>query len=153
MKPYVHAKSSAARYGGVPEDYLDIHDYMDSSKAAMADVRHRAVFHSAFGIFIVERVFGTTRTNSIGKVYSVRDIAEQHVQEDLGFIPSLEHWFKNTPIEDWMMGRNKGVASTKKFIPMDTGPEIPELASPIAPEDIYIDGQFNVFKSKGTYYD
>lgn len=134
----------------------------------MADVRHRAVFHSAFGIFIVERVFGTTRTNSIGKVYSVRDIAEQHVQEDLGFIPSLEQWFKNMPIEDWMMGRNKGVASTKKFIPMDTGPETPELEklyeeantdgvtpipSPIAPEDIYIDGQFNVFKSKGTYYD
>lgn len=84
MKPFIHAKASAKRYGGEPKDYLAIHDFMDSSKAALADVRHRAVFHSAFGIFIVEKVFGTNITNSEGKLVSVRDIAEDHVREDLG---------------------------------------------------------------------
>lgn len=34
MIPYIHAELSAKRFGGVPEDYLDIHELMDSSKAA-----------------------------------------------------------------------------------------------------------------------
>src|SRR5438270_726074 len=106
-KPLIHAVSSAHKHGGEPEEYLAIHDFMDSTKSACADVRHRAVFHSAFGIFVVERVFGTYFTNSAGKKVSVRDIAEQHVQEDLGFIPSLEHWLKNMPIENWMMGKGR----------------------------------------------
>lgn len=102
MKPFLHAKSSAAKYGGIPEDYLFIHDFMDSTKAALADVRHRAVLHSAFGIFLVEKVFGTTFINSVGKDICVRDIAEQHVVEDLGFIPTMEHWLRNMRIEPWM---------------------------------------------------
>ena len=107
MKPYLHARSSARKHGGKPEDYLDIHDYMDSSKASLPDVRHRAVFHSALGCYIVERIFGTTRENSDGRSYSTRDIAEQHIIEDLGFIPTLEKWFENMPIDQWMGGRRK----------------------------------------------
>lgn len=104
-KPYIHARSSARRFGGIPEDYMDIHNLMDDSKSSVADVRHRAVFHSAYGIFIVEKMFGATRENADGKTYSVRDIAEQHVLEDLGFIPSLEQWLKDMPIEPWMQGK------------------------------------------------
>jgi hypothetical protein len=120
MKPYIHAKSSAAKYGGQPEDYLVVHDLMDSSKAALADVRHRALFHSAFGIFMVEKIIGTTLTNSDGRKVSVRDIAEQHVMEDLGFIPTVETWFKNMSIEPWMHGavHKRG---TVKHIPMNDG--------------------------------
>lgn len=102
MKPHVHAKNSAKVFGGVPEDYQAIHDFFDSSKQACPDMRHRAVFHSAFGIFVLERVFGTTITNSAGKVVSVRSIGEQHVLDDLGFIPTLERWLQHLPIESWM---------------------------------------------------
>jgi hypothetical protein len=102
MKPYIHAKSSARKFGGVPEDYLDIHDFMDSTKSAEPTVKHRAVLHSAFGCFIVERVFGHSRINSDGKEYSPRDVAEQHCIEDLGTIPTLERWLDNLPIEPWM---------------------------------------------------
>lgn len=101
-KPYLHAKSSAKKWGGIPEDYLPIHDKMDSTKSAEASVRHRAVFHSAFGIFIMEDIFGTNILNSDGKLVSVRDIAEQHVLEDLGWIPSLSDWMKDLPISSWM---------------------------------------------------
>ena len=104
MKPWIHAKSSAIKFGGVPKDYLPIHDFMDSSKSAHADVRHRCVLHSAFGIYIVEKVFGTNITNSKGKDVSVRDIAEQHVLEDLGTIPSLGDWLKEMKLETWMGG-------------------------------------------------
>ena len=105
MKPIIHARSSAKKYGGVPEDYLDIHDFMDSSKAALADVRHRAILHSSFGCFIVEKVFGHERLNSDNRRYSVRDVAEDHIIEDLTFIPSLDRWLSGLPLEEWMAGR------------------------------------------------
>ena len=109
MKPLIHAKISVKKYGGVVEDYLEIHNFFDSSKAAFPDVRHRAILHSSFGIFLLEKVFGTYITNSEGKDISVRDLGENHVIQDMGFIPTLDRWFRNMPIEDWMMGKMKRV--------------------------------------------
>lgn len=110
MKPYLHAKASVKKFQGRVSDYLPIHDFIDSSKSAHATMKHRAVFHNAFGIYIVERVFGTTITNSDGKVVSVRDIAENHVKEDMGGrIPSLDEWLKEMPIKEWMGGRPKKI--------------------------------------------
>jgi hypothetical protein len=40
-KPYYHALSSAKKYGGEWQDYMEIHELMDSSKAAFPDNRHR----------------------------------------------------------------------------------------------------------------
>lgn len=99
MKPLVHARASVRRYGGTVEDYLPIHDFFDSTKAAWADTRHRAVLHSTFGIFLVERIFGTYITNSDGRQVSVRDVGEDHVVEDCGFIPTIERWFRDLPVE------------------------------------------------------
>lgn len=93
MKPHLHANSSVRKWGGRREDYQPIHDFFDSTKAALPDMRHRAVLHNAFGIFLAERVFGTLITNSDGREVSVRDIGEQHVLEDLGTIPTLEASF------------------------------------------------------------
>ena len=118
MKPLIHAKNSAKKHGGKWEDYIEIHNFMDSSKAACASMHHRAIFHSAFGIFIVEKTFGVTLKNSDGKLVSVRDLAEDHVIEDLGFIPSLDHWLNNMTSQDWMFGgRRKEVKD--KFIKID----------------------------------
>lgn len=107
VKPYLHAKSSAKKYGGVPADYLPIHDFMDSSKACHASVKHRAILHNSFGIFLAERVFGHNITNSDGKEVSVRDVAEQHVIEDLGAIPSLDDWLECMELQEWMGGPSK----------------------------------------------
>jgi hypothetical protein len=119
MKPWLHAMSSARKYGGAAEDYLAIHDFMDSTKAAVPDVRHRAVLHSAFGIFLVEKVFGTV-ISAGGKRVSVRDIAEDHVMEDIGFIPTMEHWVRNMRIEPWMSGKVR-LRGRKRQIPMSGG--------------------------------
>ena len=70
--PYHHALSSARKHGGRPEDYQPIHDWFDESKAFLPDFRHRALRHHAEGIFLCERVFGTTITNSDGKEVPVR---------------------------------------------------------------------------------
>lgn len=109
MKPLIHANLSAKKYGGNPDDYLPIHNFIDHSKAAMPDVRHRAVLHSAFGCYIAEQVFGTYIINSNDKKISVRDLAEEHIIQDLGFIPTMEHWLKQLPIEPWMSGKMKRV--------------------------------------------
>jgi len=61
-KPLIHAQSSARKFGGQPEDYLEIHDFLDSSKAVFPDNRHRALTHNSWFIFVVERVFGHTIT-------------------------------------------------------------------------------------------
>lgn len=107
MKPHLHANISAKQHGGKPEDYMAIHEFIDHSKAAVADVRHRAMLHSAWGIYVVSQVFGNLITNSDGKTVSVRDIAEEHVIQDLGFIPTMEDWLKTMPIEPWMSGTRK----------------------------------------------
>ena len=115
MKPAIHAKNSVQKYGGVIADYMPIHDMIDSSKSAHATIKHRAVMHSAFGIYLVERVFTHALTNSDGKIVQVRDVAEDHVLEDLGKIPSLDDWLKNMPIEAWMGGPSR----KHKFIRID----------------------------------
>ncbi len=102
MKPFNHARGSVKRYGGTVEDYLPIHTLIDEPKGAMADVRHRAILHNSFGPFLVERVFGYYITNADGKRVPVRQIAEDHIVEDLGRIPSVEEWLRELPVRDWM---------------------------------------------------
>lgn len=104
MKPFLHTRGSVKRWGGVASDYLPIHDFIDSTKIAMPDLRHRAVLHNAFGCFLVERIFGHTIVNSDGKEVSTRDIAENHIIEDLGFLPSLEDWLDELPQSKWHGG-------------------------------------------------
>jgi hypothetical protein len=112
--PYYHAKSSAALFGGKPEDYLDIHNWFDATKESFADCRHRAVRHHAEGIFECERVFGVTLTNSDNKQVPVRYIGEQHVMEDCGRIPSLADWLSRIQPEVWMNRASKVGAHARR---------------------------------------
>lgn len=109
MKPFIHARNSAKRYGGVPEDYLFIHNWMDSTKAATAKYYHRAILHNSFGIFLAEQLFGVTMVNSDNKTVSIRDLAEDHVKEDCaGRIPTIDEWFQDTgEPKPWMIGRGQ----------------------------------------------
>ena len=101
--PWHHAVSSARKLGGTPEDYLAVHEWFDASKAHHADFRHRALRHHTAGIFECEAAFGTTIENSEGRAIPVRWIAEQHVVEDLGFIPSVSEWLSAIESQPWMM--------------------------------------------------
>jgi hypothetical protein len=105
MHPFHHALSSVRKFGGQPSDYQAIHDWFDESKMFFADYRHRALRHHAEGIYMAERIFGTTITNSDGKTVPVRYIGEQHVKEDLGRIPSVQDWFSKIEGERWMRPR------------------------------------------------
>lgn len=119
MKPWDHAKRSVHLFGGCLEDYLPIHDFFDLSKEHWADMRHRAILHNSFGIFLCEKVLGHTITNSDGKTVHVRSVAEQHVLDDLGFIPHIGKYLKHMALTDWMMGARRGEQKVRK-IRLDT---------------------------------
>lgn len=104
MKPFLHGRVSVKKWGGRPEDYQAIHDFLDESKAHFADMRHRALLHNTWGIYLCERMFGINIRNSDNRLVSVRDIAEQHILDDMGRIPSLQDYFQGMPMYDWLGG-------------------------------------------------
>ena len=124
--PYHHALRSAKLFGGTPNDYLAIHNWFDESKAHMPDLRHRALRHHSEGIFLCERIFGVTVPNADGKRVPVRLVGEQHVKDDLGWIPTVKDWLEDLSLKPWM-GRTP-------FRPSRDGiPEAPEADPAPAP--------------------
>jgi hypothetical protein len=112
--PIKHSENAVKKWGGVMEDYLPIHSWFDESKALIADWRHRALRHHSQGIFDCEKLFGQYIVNSDGKKVPVRYIGEQHVIEDLGFIPTFQDYLECMILEDWM-----GKMSTHRRIKND----------------------------------
>ena len=117
MKPFHHANIDVKSFGGAIEDYLDIHEFIDSSYHVLPDIRHRALLHNQFGLMLVERLFGHYRINSAGKKYSPRAVAENHILADLWFIPTAEQYFNNMTVQKWMSGTKK----TTRKIPFNKG--------------------------------
>lgn len=107
-KPWIHSLECAKKFGGKPEDYMDLNSFLDSSKGTVADSRHRALTHTSWFISVViPRVFGETAINSDGKVYSTRDVAECHVISDYkGFIPSAQDFLAEMEYQSWMNNGN-----------------------------------------------
>jgi hypothetical protein len=105
-KPWIHSMSSAKQFGGDPEDYLEIHEFMDSSKSVIADNRHRALTHNSWFVgTVLPRVFGEVfERRSDGKKISTRDIGEQHCLEDFAgrFIPTPQDYIEGMEMKEWM---------------------------------------------------
>jgi len=67
------------------------------------------MFHHAAGIWLSETLFGPTITLSTGTdQFPPARVGEQHVREDLGFIPSFTDWVKAIRPEAWM-GRTEKI--------------------------------------------
>jgi hypothetical protein len=124
--PHIHAKSSVKLFGGKPEDYIELHNWFDDSKAFLGDMRHRALKHHTAGIYEAERLFGEKFTNSDGKIVYTRYVGEQHVREDMGFLPTLEDWFENMELQDWMMNRDRRIREFGKGLPKSLRQKIRE---------------------------
>jgi len=106
MNSWHHALSAARKWCGEPEDYLPIETFIDSSKEIIGDSRHRSIYHHTAGVFLCERVFGPTL--KVGrKLVPVRLIAERHIIEDLGWLPSPVDYIKGMPLQPWMSGAQR----------------------------------------------
>ena len=107
--PLIHSKSSVKRWGGKVEDYLAIHELIDSPKATMNNNSSRCLTHNTwFAYTIVPKIFGYNITNSSGKSVDVVDIAMLHIAEDfrMKFVPTPQDYLKHLVVQDWF---NNGV--------------------------------------------
>lgn len=115
MNSFHHAQSSARRYGGDPTLYLPIHEFIDGSKRIIGDSRHRSLYHHTEGVWLCQRIFGVTldvpKTHTTVRV-PVRLIAEQHILEDLGWLPSPADYTNGMTLKPWMSG------SQRKTVPL-----------------------------------
>jgi hypothetical protein len=92
MKPLQHAQISRKTHGGKWQDYIAVHSFLDSSKAACAHFKHRFLLHHREGIELGVRIFGGNVVNSENKAIETRRILTEHLIEDVGRIVSVEDW-------------------------------------------------------------
>lgn len=105
MTPMYHAISSAKKWGGDYNDYIEIHAKMDCSKAYLSDNRHRALTHHMFWVLeVMVPMYGHVIINSANKKVSVKDICERHILEDYKtkFIPTAQDFLENIEWKSWM---------------------------------------------------
>ena len=115
--PQFHAESSAKKYGGHWSEFIDIHEFMDSSKAAVSNNLHRTLTHNSwFVVHVLPKVFGDieivdgkalrtgTRLLSTGRRVPIKDIGEQHILEDfkMQFIPTPQDYLEHMEMQGWM---------------------------------------------------
>ena len=116
----IHSLSSVKRWGGKVEDYLAIHELIDSPKATMNNNSARVLTHNTwFAYTIVPKIFGYNIVNSAGKRVDVVDIAMLHIAEDfqMKFVPTPQDYLKHLEVQAWM---NNGV----KVLDSDDAKEI-----------------------------
>ena len=95
MKPLQHAQISEKTYGGKWSDYIAIHSFLDSSKAASAHFKHRFFLHHAEGIELAVRIFGETVTNSENRKIPIKKLLTDHLIEDVGRVVTIEDWARD----------------------------------------------------------
>ena len=95
MKPLGHAQISQKTHGGKWQDYIDVHNFLDSSKAACAHFKHRFLLHHIEGIELAVRIFGETVTNSENRTIPTKKLLTDHLIEDVGSIVTVEDWARD----------------------------------------------------------
>lgn len=117
MNSYYHAVSSVKKWGGTTDDYIDVHEFIDSSKKIIGDVRHRSLYHHTEGVWLCQRIFGRVITLEGGRAVPVRLVAERHIQEDLGWLPSPKDYIDGMVLKQWMGGAVKTEHSLTEIFP------------------------------------
>jgi hypothetical protein len=110
--PMIHAKSSVKRWGGSVEDYIPIHELIDSPKATMNNNSSRMLTHNTwFAYTIIPKVFGYNIVNSDGKSVDTVDIAMLHIAEDfrMKFVPTPQDYLKHLEVQSWMCNGVKDI--------------------------------------------
>lgn len=105
--PQVHARSSARKFGGIWQNYIEIHAFLDSSKLHYAKATHRALLHHEFGKKLAVDVFYQEYITQ-NRIYNdggdgkqfYESVVEQHFAEDFNrFVPTVEIWFESSDAE------------------------------------------------------
>lgn len=110
MNSWHHAVSASRKWGGTPDDYIEVEEFIDSSKKIIGDSRHRSIYHHTEGVWLCQAIFG--RTLAVQKEHTevlvpVRLVAERHILEDLGWLPSPKDYIDGMTLKPWMSGATR----------------------------------------------
>ncbi|EXL04892.1 DUF6915 family protein [Aquamicrobium defluvii] len=97
------ANASAARFGGDSSAYLELHAWFMETRNWSDGPEHLVFRHHAFGIFEAEARFGPVIALDNGKAVPTRVVAERHVQQVLGRVPSATDFLRRIKGERWML--------------------------------------------------
>jgi hypothetical protein len=113
------AEGLAARWGGLPDDYLALIDFFDKPSEFAPDSPDAAamITHNTFGIFLAEELLGTvitvTEANDSSKfpqIISTRSAAEDLVYVRVGSIPPAGNLAAHARLKLWMRGTEVSAA-------------------------------------------
>lgn len=97
--PQVHARSSARKFGGRWQEFIEVHSFMDSSKLHFAKATHRALLHHEYGVELAIGIFGDCGRLP-GTLAAIKDIVSQHLAEDFTKeVPTVADWFADSTFE------------------------------------------------------
>ncbi|PHN03478.1 hypothetical protein CRP01_26100 [Flavilitoribacter nigricans DSM 23189 = NBRC 102662] len=145
MNIWVHSQLSAKKFGGPPEVYYPIHKFLDASKLFYFHIKHRILLHHTYGIELCIRRFGDYLEVETGRQVLVRDIAAEHIREDLGGkIPTLFDWFGNNKTLDGLTIHQPDVENPE----MQDFIDHPFLISGLAISRIITCSDFGVYLAK-----
>lgn len=122
--PLVHAERSTKKWGGTAQDYLPLHQWFDATKGHLPDNRHRMLLHNSIGMLLAEQVFGPSLQSSDGRRVFTRDLAAQHILEDLGFIPTVAECLAELPLRPWMASSRSLLAKSPTLRSLSCPPEL-----------------------------
>jgi hypothetical protein len=96
------AARSRVRFGGAIENFRPLHEWFLETRHWMPDRRHLILRHHAFGIFEAETRFGIVLRLSNGTSVPTRIVAERHVREVMGSIPTTSAMLQLIRPQKWM---------------------------------------------------
>jgi hypothetical protein len=114
--PLIHSRSSVKRFGGKVEDYIQLHELLDSPKSCMNNNSARLLTHNTWFIYnIIPKIFGYNIINSDGKSVDTVDIAMLHVSEDFRHVgvPTPQDYLENLVVQPWMNNGVKPIPSVE----------------------------------------
>lgn len=126
MKPLQHAQISAKTHGGRWQDYIEIHNFLDSSKSACAHFKHRFLLHHREGIELGVKIFGEVLTNGENRAVEIRRLLTDHLIEDVGRVVGVEDWARDL-LPDASGSFYKFLAKRREQIEADSVPGENEL--------------------------
>jgi hypothetical protein len=88
------------------------------------------MYHHTAGVWLCQEIFGRTITvGERGIQVPVRLIAERHILEDLGWLPSPKDYIDGMVIKPWMSGAQRKEVPLSHLLGEKAAEKIEELAA------------------------
>lgn len=122
--------NSAKKFGGIPYDYQDVHDFIIGLCTPTSPLMVRIRIHSKwFMTFGLSHLLGTSSVrNSDGVFVDVQRIGEEHLHYLYGFTPTGRDWEKKSKCKSWINGVGGCLANYRQ------SPDVEVLQHPVPKE-------------------